>query len=451
LYRYSLILLTLCTTCSVGQNLASLGNYAGLSTINNNPSLAVLSKLQYDINLVRIDVSAFNNHVYWDRTNDYAISQNNTTRAFLFADAEIAGPGMLWVSRNRSIAFKTALKAGACSNGLNVKAADMLYHQMKGGGSDSVTLGLIDGKQMNAVSYGELGISFARITRNNGTRMISWGYTGKVILGFAAASLGSTATAAHNGPDGSTYYTANLSYAYALPNPNSNRSIFGMRGIGIGHDIGFTYMRRRFAKPRYSGCPSVIKRHIPANDYSWKFSFAILDIGGILFQSEEAKKVDYRNINTTLDTLSMQELGNSYKLDSLLSQRTTDVSRKTSFYVGLPTSLVLQFDRYIGWRFVFVHCYLQQRLITDKGIRMFKANQATICPRYETPYWEVGLKLGAVEYAYPILGAAVRLGSVSVGFDYVTDTSFDLVYGAQVHVGVGIQRIKGRRMPRMRF
>jgi hypothetical protein len=450
LYKYSLILLTFYVTDSTAQNLASLGNYAGLSTINNNPSLAVFSKLQYDINLLRIDVSAFSNNFYLDRSNDYTLSQKPTTRTLLFADAEIAGPGFLWVSRKRSIAFKTALKTTACSNGLNEQTANMLYHEMKGGGSDSVTLGLKDGKQLNAISYGELAISFAWITRNNGTRMISFGYTGKVLLGFMATSLMSKNTTPHDGPDGTTYTTADIQYAYAFPNPDRDRSMFSMRGIGVGTDLGFTYMRRRFAKPRYSGCPSVIKRHIPANDYSWKFSLALLDVGGIMFQ-REAKKITLTNINTTLDTLSMKQLKNNYKFDSLLTQRAAGNTQEGSFYVGLPTSLVFQIDRYIGWRFFFAHVYLQQRVITDKGIRMFKVNQLTLCPRYETPYWEVGLKAGVIEYAYPILGAMVRVGSLNVGIDYITDSSLNAVYGAQIHVGLGIQRVKGRRMPRMRF
>lgn len=434
----------------IAQNLSSLGNYAGLATISNNPSLTVFSRLQSDINIISVNVAAFNNSLYMQQgSKQYDIARHQVKQTKLFIDAEVSGPGILLTGRTHAVAFKTSFKTITCANGIREETSAMAYHEIIGKSEHNVAFGIADGKQFNVVSYGELAINYSKIMRNNGSRMTSFGYTGKLISGFMATSLSAEKSSIHNGTENNTFTTANIRYAYAMPDPNNKHSLISMRGIGIGTDIGFTYLKKRFAKTNHKGCPSVIKRYLPVNNYNWKFSIAILDIGGIMFQNE-ARDVQLSSLRTEIDTVSLKGIGNNYQFDSLLAQRAGQVSRKGSFYVGLPTTVVVQFDKYINRQF-FIHYYLMQRLITDNGIRMFKANQLSISPRYETANWEAGVKLGVTEYTFPTLGASLRFKSFSIGADYITDLSFTSVYGAQLNMGLAIHRVREKRMPKMRF
>jgi hypothetical protein len=449
LRTYPFILL-LCSLSGFSQNLSSVGNYAGIASVGNNPSSIVFSKLQYEINLVNVNVSAFNNTLYLDYLNDYEVNREIIKRTRIFAGADISGPGFLLVKMTKAFAITTAVKTLACTNGISGQTSEMIYNASKNNPTNGLTIGLIDGKQFNAISYGEMAISFAKITRNNGSRMVSIGYTGKILMGFAGVSF--IATNSKQIDTGEfPITTSDMQYAYAMPVPGDEHPV-RVRGIGVGSDIGFTYLKKRFSKPKHRGCPSVIKRYLPANDYAWKLGISILDIGGILFQNESHVR-QLKGLNNTLDTLQLKSIGNPYKLDSLLLSHSADSSargKQSSFYMGLPTTLVLQLDEHLAGRF-FIHYYITQRLITDNGIRMFRANQLSVSPRFETANWEVGVKAGAIEYRFPILGAAIRYKSFRIGADYISDLSFTSIYGVQLNVGLSIHAIQGKYMPKMRF
>lgn len=444
-----LILLFWCFS-GFSQNLSSVGNYAGIASLGNNPSSITFSKLQYEINLVNINASAFNNTLYFDYRKDYELNRQTVKRTKVFAGADIAGPGYLVVRRNKAFAFTSAIKTMACTNGISGETSEMIFNATQSNPTNGLTLGLIDGKQLNAISYGELAMSFARITRYNGSRLVSIGYTGKVLVGFAGASFKATNSIKSDTGE-FPVTTSDMQYAYAMPLPDDEHPV-RVRGIGVGSDVGFTYLKKRFSKPRHRGCPSVIKRYLPANDYQWKLGISILDVGGIFFRNQ-AHIREIKGLNTNMDTLHLKNIGNPYKLDSLLLQHSADTSRKakkSTFYMGLPTTLVLQLDQHLAGPF-FLHYYIMQRLITDNGIRMFRANQLSISPRFETPNLELGIKVGAVEYRYPMLGAAIRYKSFRIGADYISDMSLTSIYGVQVNAGLSIHAIKGKRMPRMRF
>jgi hypothetical protein len=128
-------------------------------------------------------------------------------------------------------------------------------------------------------------------------------------------------------------------------------------------------------------------------------------------------------------------------------------TQEGSFYVGLPTTLVYSsWMSYLGRTILHRITYIfSSDVITDKGIRMFRANQLSVSPRFETANWEVGVKAGAIEYRFPILGAAIRYKSFRIGADYISDLSFTSIYGVQLNVGLSIHAIQGKYMPKMRF
>jgi hypothetical protein len=446
--RYTIIVL-LCICQCAAQELTSLGNYAGLATLRNNPSQGVLSRLQYDVQLFSANVQAFNSAISVDAiSRKYAY--HNDSKTTLFAHADVAGPGVMFINSKRALAFTMALRTAACTNGISRETSLMGYRALMNESTNGVSLGIMNGKQANAICYGEVAMNYSRILRDNSHRTMSIGITGKLLLGYAVAALsarqGSRFT---DSLSGTVIEVPDIIYAYAAPDPERGDPIAQIRGKGFGTDIGFTYLKKQFYKPRHHGCPSVIRRLTKPNDYLWRLSVSLLDIGGIRFD-EQSRLVNLSAVHTKLDTVALKELRNNYKFDSLLRQNAQGASVKQSFSAGMPTSLVIQYDRSISRQF-FIQYYVLQRVIAGDGIQVLRPNQMSICPRFESMDWDLGVKLGIMEYKFPAIGAAIRYKSFRIGGDYTTDPSLRAVYGLQLYMSLGIHKIRGRSMPTMRF
>ncbi|MES2780984.1 MAG: DUF5723 family protein, partial [Bacteroidota bacterium] len=354
-------------------------------------------------------------------------------------------------SCKQSWGIKTSFKTMACSNAFNEGINDLIYRSINNEPVSGLNLDLKDGKQTNALSYIDVTLNFSKIVHNNSYSILSLGVSGKALWGLDALSLLTlNSRTIHQGD--SSFKVADAQYAYAFPLSNQNSNFLTPRGIGVGSDIGLTYMRRLHRRKHPLKCASIIKRMVPLREYKWKLGIAIIDIGGIFFQNEATQKT-LTLLYTQLDTIRFKDIRNANHFDSLIVQNTLpsgQVLNYTSFYAGLPTALTIQLDQFLGDNF-FMHYSFNQRLITDDGIRMFKANQLSIMPRYESEDWDASIKAGLVEYELPILGAAIRYKSVRIGAELVTGLFFNSVFGVGIHMGISLHKIQGTGLPKMRF
>ena len=123
--------------------------------------------------------------------------------------------------------------------------------------------------------------------------------------------------------------------------------------------------------------------------------------------------------------------------------------------MSLPTFMSVQFDYNLWASRVYVNGTIIQGIPAGRrtfGVR--HANSLSVTPRYESYWIELALPFSLYEYRYPQMGAAVRLGPLTVGTDkLISWISRTDLYGADIYMHLKIpiqynpkcrQRFKGR-------
>jgi len=88
-----------------------------------------------------------------------------------------------------------------------------------------------------------------------------------------------------------------------------------------------------------------------------------------------------------------------------------------SFKIGLPTALSVQFDYHYNKNWYFNATLIQPFKASTYSVR--RPAQIAVTPRYETDWFEAMLPVSLYEYSIPRIGAAVRLGILTIGTDRI--------------------------------
>jgi hypothetical protein len=103
--------------------------------------------------------------------------------------------------------------------------------------------------------------------------------------------------------------------------------------------------------------------------------------------------------------------------------------------IRLPTFASVQFDYNVWASRFYVNATIIQGLPVPKrrfGLR--HANSLSVTPRFETYFFEFAMPFSLYEYRYPQLGAALRLGPITLGSDKLLSwIKSDNLYGADIY------------------
>jgi hypothetical protein len=193
--------------------------------------------------------------------------------------------------------------------------------------------------------------------------------------------------------------------------------VFNARG-GWGLDLGFTYQKMLGEAGSYF--PNSPQLSCRSNPYKYKLGISIIDIGSVKFAEENILFAgynfnDYYWLNYPDDEIDEDNVVNIYEE---IEQDITNGQVKKQNKVRLPTFVSAQFD----YNLYASRLYLNGTLIQGIPVPKYKfglrhANSLSVTPRYETFMFEFALPISLYEYRYPQLGAAIRLGPITIGSD----------------------------------
>ncbi len=455
---------------------STLGNYAGVNSIQLNPSALHNSKQYIDIQLVGMNFFLQNNYLYMSKT-DYRFSNffksgyvwpthqedygtevrnfyhySNLKYKNAFVQERINGPGAMLIWGNHAFALSTAVRTIVSADKIPYELANFIYLGLNYQPQHNINY-LDNGPVKTAgMSWGEIGLSYSNTFHARGFNVISAGISVKRLLGIAAMYMNARKLD-YTVLNDSTVDIQNLDAEMGLSLPinyNVNEALTSplFKGGGFGVDLGVTYTRlKSYHQNQYfnSLCAQ------PYEDYLYRVGVALIDVGAIQFNNNAVKmRIDNRssywknvtsmkftNINQFLDTLSYQFYGDN-----------TSAYSGDQFTLWLPSALSVQFDYHLreNW-------YVNASLIY--GFPLSKAAiprpaELSITPRYETRDFEASMPLSLYNWQLVRLGLALRVYGITIGtdklggyFHFSDFTGLDFYLSFKVFFSKGNCRIKG--------
>lgn len=181
---------------------------------------------------------------------------------------------------------------------------------------------------------------------------------------------------------------------------------------GWGYDIGATYV---FHKKEFKRNGSY---QLNNTRYYSKFTMGLLDIGSVKYNDAYVANLAIKStlgFNTDSFDLDVSQENYPSVLDSLLGVHGTYTDGRQAVRVGLPTRLVVSYDRQFRKHF-FLSATLSQSLRKRHSRHMRYQSTLMLAPRWEWSYFEVSTPL-VLGYDYHALrmGLSMRAGPLYLG------------------------------------
>ena len=454
----------------------TLGNYSGVNSVQLNPSALHNSKTYLDIQLTGLDLFFENNALYMSKS-DYRFTNffkpgyelpmhieydsvelrpfyryDNTRNKDVFVNARLNGPGAMLIWNHHAFALTTSFRSVSSLHNIPYDLANFAYLGLNYQPQQNINYA--DNKQftVSAMAWGEVGLSYAYTFNSRGIHRWSAGISVKRLLGVGGMYLASRQLDYVVTNDTSIRFNnLDADIGLALPvNYDVNQVNLDplFKGGGFGFDIGVTYQRlTRWQQNGYynSLCAQ------PYEDYIYRIGVALIDIGGIRFNNNAVKmkidnrssywegitKMNFRNINQLLDTISYKFYGDK-----------TSAYTGDKFLLWLPSALSVQFDYHFrkAW---YVNASLIYGFPLAKG-SLARPAEFSITPRYETRMFEVSMPISLYDWSLARIGLAMRIYGVTIGTEKIGGylhmsnfTGLDFYCSVKLFFNKGVCRNKG--------
>lgn len=477
-YRKVAILFLFCVLIITTRAQQSWGlagsNYAGVSNIDLNPSIMVLSKCSWDFNILSADASLLNNSFYAnsqfvfpqffkqeikfatsnmsDQTKlqqaDVVINDKIQNTTFLNISSTIKGPSFMYSNGTDAFAFTTAFKGGVSAFNLPKSLMQLAYENLNSNSFYSQSFRVDNGVNIAAMSWLEIGGSYARKLDETSSFIYAGGVSLKYLIGLAGGY------ALSNGIDYLVPYRANfsptdlnLSYGHSINSEKAPISLSNPLGTGISADIGFTIVRKKNTKSRpYYPCPNLSKgssTQSAAKNYHWKLGMSLIDLGGITF-STNASQYTYASVASSWDNITRVQPKTLAEIDQLLIDHFNgdkNSIKSSHFFMYTPSAASVQFDYNYNDLF-YGNFSMVQRIVMSNEARLARMNTLAFTPRYEKLDFEVAMPLILNEYVYPNLGLMIRYKYFFIGSDQLGSTlGMSSMYGLNLYFGFKIKHV----------
>lgn len=415
-------------------------NYSGIHGALINPSSLSNSRYYLDINFLTIGVFFENNYVFLAK-DEYKFSRfldkngvfpthppegkvfydyYNTKLKNGYANERLMGPSVMLNIGKHAFGITTSFRTVTSARNIPYEIAKFAYEGLDY--TDQFDTNFVDDKKFDiaAISWAELGLSYAYVFKQTNREYWSGGITIKRLLGVSGAYANvKNMDYILTNRDTVTINNLNAQAGFSLPlnyetNEFQRSPVF--RGGGFGFDIGITYqkMKKGHQNRSYSTICS-----IPYKPYEYRIGISVIDIGSITFKKNAQKLVfddikniywrgfrdiNYSDINTAVREVSQELYGDSLKL--LQGNR---------IKIGLPTALSVQVDYNYTGNWYLNGTLLYPLRLSEAGIA--RPAQIAITPRFETNYFEVNLPVSLYDFSQPRIGISARFWIFTVGTD----------------------------------
>lgn len=432
-----------CAHHSAGQEMfgSTLGNYAGLNSIQLNPSAMHNSKQYLDIHILGGDFFIQNNYLYQSKTDyrftnffdpgyefpvhmeDYGTEERifytyrDKTNKNAFINERINGPGVMLIYGDHAFGLTTGVRTISSFYKIPYDIANFAYLGLNYVPQQDINYHDTRWFTVAAMGWGEIGLSYSLLLHKRGIHKVAAGVSVRRLFGIGGAYI-TVDDADYMVPDDSTLIVNNLDgrAGFSLP-MDYNTNEFNLdkltRGGGFGFDAGVTYTRlvRSHQKVLFNKpC------EVPYEDYIYRVGIALIDIGRVKFKDNaqayhidnrastwtDLNNLEFSSINQMMDTISYRFYGDN-----------TSAYSGDSFKIWLPSALSAQFDyHYQGpW---YVNASLIYGFNLSK-IGLTRPSQISITPRYESRWIEANLPVSLYNWDLLRIGFSVRLWILTLG------------------------------------
>lgn len=389
-----------------------LGQYNGLNALSLNPSFAFNSSNAWDLQLGGAHAFANTNYAHItnasllklirngsevfipESSNDIVpadsdmvmtFNQNGATHAEVKGD--ILGPGLM-IPIGEKIKVGVSTKARALASGYGIPAV-FNYDSARNLTLDSIyTMPSAGG---GAMAWAELNLHYAQKLENN----ISIGASLKLLKSYGSAFAQNTMDFDFQAfEDDEIAILTNGTFKIAYP---ADENSLSASGYGLGIDIGMTFKEVMGSNVQL-GVSIIDLGYVNNNGYLEEYSFDTS-----LNLDEEL----YRNIET------LEELR------SQLEQDMVTTSRVERYYMQLPTALAVQYSAAIAQHFSVEGYWVQRIVYAPNSVSTYRPNSLNISAVYDRKHFSAMLPITLTNYSDMRVGAAFRLGFLTIGSDKV--------------------------------
>lgn len=414
-------------------------NYSGIHGALINPSSLTNSRYYLDINFLTIGLSAENNYLYLPKSG-YKFSRffgkfnnfplygpdslpivhfENKNSANGYAITRLMGPSAMLNIGKHAFGITTGIRTVASVRNIPYGLAKLIYEGLNNPSQFGNRYPVSQKFAVAAMSWAELGLSYAYVFSQSQLECWSGGITLKRLWGYSGAyTYVNNIDYMVRNRDTLTIYNINAETGYSLPLEYSTNQFLGtplFRGRGYGFDIGVTYQKMKKEHQDASYKSVCAEEYKP---YKYRIGISIIDIGSISFK-KNAQRLVFKNTNTA--DLNFRTI-NTVSIDSTVSDISmhfyndpNKLLQGSSIRVGLPTALSVQMDiNYTGnWYINGILIY--PLMLRSAGIE--RPALLAVTPRYETDHFEVDMPVSMYDFKRPRIGISMRLFFLTIGTD----------------------------------
>lgn len=406
-------------------------NYAGVNSLFVNPSYIVDSKIFIDVHLLGAHAFLHNNIAYVPKGSmptfknsdvAYELDARNVSKR-AFAMAELMGPSIMASYGVHSGAVFTRFR-----NYVDAKVTkDLAFlFDKKFEYPSYVGKSFKEKAFVSAFSWAELGASYGYMYRYSDYETVDFGLSVKRIFGVYSSAFTLK-------DFDFTLLDSNLLYIERIKGSYRTNDPAWKAGKGWGFDIGINYQQKIRSVAGYE--PNTKKNGCKHIDYKYRIGLALLDIGTLKMNTNARfRDFEFNLKDVVLDT---SNLGSFSSFDKIISGSSAapgfKYSEGSDFRVWLPFALSSQFD-YNFENGIYINAsYVGSIKIRNQPRRV---EVISVTPRFQTKFFELAFPVSLVNYRYPQLGMALRLGNnFVIGSDRLDSFRGKIrnVYGADIY------------------
>ncbi len=288
--------------------------------------------------------------------------------------------------------------------------------------------------RLNAISYGEVKLSYAYTFRKIYKDMLMFGVSVKKIFPLAGGAV--KISEANYNFETNNLLSINSLQADAMLSQSGEFLLLGGEGI----DLGFTYQKMKDRPSTYF--PNSTKSGCRPKFYKYKIGVSLVDFGAIRFRRSST---DAYAIALT-DTVRISIDSNSTVESTVGTINTGDeaatINRPNK--MSLSTVFSFQFDYNVWNNMFYVNATVVQGVPPFSGsYGVRRANSLSITPRLETKWFDVAIPFSLYEYRTPQLGFSMRIRSLTIGTDKLLGIVLPSdLYGADIYAQLKVPIFK---------
>ncbi|KAA2243070.1 hypothetical protein F0L74_11170 [Chitinophaga agrisoli] len=416
-------------------------HYAGIYGVLTNPASAAGSRYKWDVNIIGVDAKAGNTYISFPksslfnmpdtfrRNRDYFLDTASTNRQYGWGMAEVMLPSVLYsIDEKQSVAFTWRLRAVGNGGNVDANIANFFaldYPNPRFNGRNYN----VDYAGFYAHSWNELGLSYARVIKDNVTSRIKAGVTLKYLSGIAAGyGVVRNANFVMEDKRNATISSGTLEVAYNEQLDNwehpANRNFKLFANPGIGADIGVIYEWR----PDGDGFGNYESDswNPDADEYKLRLGASVTDIGGIYYKKAAFNRdLDLTSGNISPDSLKRRTHESVDDYYHRVAGYFTPITTYDGFFMALPTALHLMGDYNIDGRF-FVNANAVIGIFSgQKDVsKNYAITQLQITPRFDSKHFGAYMPFVVNRFGQVDAGVGFRAGPLIIGSSSILSNLF---------------------------